>query len=90
MVGAGRRSAASSSAPTAGARGTTPAWRSATASTAGARWSYDWDAGEPGDYELCVRATDGAGNAQPLDSAETWNQGGYAVNAVQRVAVRVT
>jgi sulfane dehydrogenase subunit SoxC len=53
-------------------------------------WSYDWDAREPGEYELCVRATDSAGNAQPLDSAETWNQGGYAVNAVQRVTVRVT
>jgi sulfane dehydrogenase subunit SoxC len=53
-------------------------------------WSYDWDAGEPGDYELCVRATDSAGAVQPLDCAATWNQGGYAVNAVQRVAVRVT
>jgi sulfane dehydrogenase subunit SoxC len=52
-------------------------------------WSYDWDAAEPGDYELCVRATDSAGNVQPLDGAEAWNQGGYAVNAVQRVAVRV-
>ena len=53
-------------------------------------WSYDWDAGEPGDHELCVRATDAPGNAQPLDSAATWNQGGYGVNAVQRVAVRVS
>ena len=56
------------------------------------RW-YDAsriDAREPGDYELCVRATDSAGHTQPLLGAETWNQGGYAVNAVQRVAVRVT
>ena len=52
-------------------------------------WSYEWDVEAPGDYELCVRATDAAGNAQPLDSTETWNQGGYGVNAVQRVAVRV-
>jgi sulfane dehydrogenase subunit SoxC len=52
-------------------------------------WSCDWDA-EPGDHELCVRATDRAGNAQPLDSAAAWNQGGYGVNAVQRVPVRVT
>ena len=52
-------------------------------------WSCEWDAGEPGDYELCVRATDAAGNTQPLDVAETWNQGGYAVNAVQRVRVSV-
>ena len=53
-------------------------------------WSYEWEPGEPGDYELCVRATDSAGNVQPLDSVEAWNQGGYGVNAVQRVPVRVT
>jgi DMSO/TMAO reductase YedYZ molybdopterin-dependent catalytic subunit len=53
-------------------------------------WGCTWDAGEPGDYELCVRATDAAGNTQPLDVADTWNQGGYAVNAVQRVHVRVS
>jgi sulfane dehydrogenase subunit SoxC len=52
-------------------------------------WSYTWDTSEPGDYELCVRATDAAGNTQPRDVADAWNQGGYAVNAVQRVAVRV-
>ncbi len=54
------------------------------------RWSYEWDARDPGDHELCVRATDADGNVQPLESAETWNQGGYGVNAVQRVAVRVS
>jgi DMSO/TMAO reductase YedYZ molybdopterin-dependent catalytic subunit len=53
-------------------------------------WSYEWHADEPGDYELCVRATDAAGNVQPLDSSEAWNQGGYGVNAVQRVPVRVS
>lgn len=52
-------------------------------------WSYEWEA-RPGDHELCVRATDAAGNTQPLKAAEVWNQGGYAVNAVQRVAVRVS
>jgi DMSO/TMAO reductase YedYZ molybdopterin-dependent catalytic subunit len=52
-------------------------------------WSYDWDAA-PGDHELCVRATDAAGEAQPLETSATWNQGGYGVNAVQRVAVRVS
>ena len=52
-------------------------------------WSHEWDASEPGDYELCVRATDAAGNTQPLDAADAWNHGGYAVNAVQRVPVRV-
>ncbi len=53
-------------------------------------WSYEWDADEAGDYELCVRAADLVGNVQPLDSAAAWNLGGYGVNAVQRVAVRVT
>jgi DMSO/TMAO reductase YedYZ molybdopterin-dependent catalytic subunit len=52
-------------------------------------WSYLWDA-EPGVHELCVRATDAAGAVQPLDPAEAWNQGGYGVNAVQRLALRVT
>jgi DMSO/TMAO reductase YedYZ molybdopterin-dependent catalytic subunit len=52
-------------------------------------WSYEWDAGEPGDYELCARATDAEGNTQPLEAADAWNQGGYAVNAVQRVSVHV-
>jgi DMSO/TMAO reductase YedYZ molybdopterin-dependent catalytic subunit len=51
-------------------------------------WSLQWDA-TPGDHELCVRATDASGAAQPLESTATWNQGGYGVNAVQRVAVRV-
>jgi sulfane dehydrogenase subunit SoxC len=53
-------------------------------------WSYEWDASDAGEHELCARATDAAGNVQPLDSADAWNQGGYGVNAVQRVAVRVT
>lgn len=54
------------------------AWRS---------WSFDWDA-EPGDYELCCRARDAAGNEQPLQPP--WNVGGYANNAVQRLRVTVT
>jgi DMSO/TMAO reductase YedYZ molybdopterin-dependent catalytic subunit len=53
-------------------------------------WSYLWDAQEPGDYELCVRATDASGETQPLSAEEVWNWGGYGVNAVQRVPVRVT
>ena len=52
------------------------------------RWSCGWDA-RPGEYELCVRATDASGNTQPTDEAESWNQGGYGVNVVQRVAVVV-
>jgi sulfane dehydrogenase subunit SoxC len=54
------------------------AWRS---------WSYEWHAREPGEYELCVRATDATGRTQPLDAGEVWNYGGYGVNVVQRVPV---
>lgn len=50
------------------------------------RWEADWVA-QPGEHELCSRATDSAGNQQPL--APPWNLGGYANNAVQRVAVSV-
>jgi sulfane dehydrogenase subunit SoxC len=49
-------------------------------------WSYPWDA-RPGEFELCCRARDGAGNLQPDRPA--WNVGGYANNAVQRIAVTV-
>ncbi len=50
-------------------------------------WRFVWNAA-PGDYELCCRARDEAGNTQPLEPQ--WNVGGYANNAVQRVAVTVT
>jgi sulfane dehydrogenase subunit SoxC len=51
-----------------------------------APWSYDWDAPE-GEHELCVRARDATGRTQPHDPP--WNVGGYANNAIQRVAVTV-
>ncbi len=41
----------------------------------------------PGRHEFCSRATDATGRAQPLEAP--WNLGGYANNAVHRVAVRV-
>lgn len=50
-------------------------------------WEWHWDLREPGTYELCCRATDSAGNVQPLESP--WNLGGYANNEVQRVPVVV-
>ncbi len=50
-------------------------------------WSHRWDARRPGDYELCVRATDEGGNAQPI--TQSWNLEGVQNNAVQRVRVRV-
>jgi hypothetical protein len=51
-------------------------------------WSYVWDATKPGEYELTVRATDGASNVQPMDG--NWNREGVQNNAVQRVRVVVT
>jgi sulfane dehydrogenase subunit SoxC len=50
-------------------------------------WSFRWDA-RSGDYVVCSRARDEAGNEQPVDLP--WNLGGYANNAVQTVRVTVT
>jgi sulfane dehydrogenase subunit SoxC len=50
-------------------------------------WSFEWDA-PAGEHELRVRARDGSGREQPDEPA--WNVGGYANNAVQRIAVTVT
>jgi DMSO/TMAO reductase YedYZ molybdopterin-dependent catalytic subunit len=50
-------------------------------------WSYDWDASEPGGYEVCSRATDAQGNAQPQTAP--WNLKGYANNAVELIPVTV-
>jgi DMSO/TMAO reductase YedYZ molybdopterin-dependent catalytic subunit len=47
-------------------------------------WSFAWDA-VPGEHVLCCRATDEAGESQPLEPV--WNLGGYENNAVQRVLV---
>jgi DMSO/TMAO reductase YedYZ molybdopterin-dependent catalytic subunit len=58
----------------------------ASAPWAWAGWTFEWEA-TPGGYELCSRATDAAGNTQPLETP--WNTGGYANNAVQRVPVTV-
>jgi len=49
-------------------------------------WRFDWDA-QPGEHVLCSRATDAAGNSQPLEAA--WNLKGYANNAVERIPVVV-
>ncbi len=53
------------------------AWRS---------WTFVWEA-TPGDHELAVRATDAAGNVQPL--GEPWNHHGLSNNSAQRVRVTV-
>ncbi len=51
-------------------------------------WTYEWDATRPGDYELSVRATDGAGNVQPTE--QSWSREGVQNNSVQRIRVVVT
>jgi DMSO/TMAO reductase YedYZ molybdopterin-dependent catalytic subunit len=47
-------------------------------------WRFEWDA-PPGEHVLCSRATDAAGNVQPLEPP--WNLKGYANNAVERIPV---
>lgn len=50
-------------------------------------WTFEWQA-TPGTHDLCSRATDSAGNTQPLDIP--WNVGGYMNNAVQHIPVTVS
>ncbi|MDP9868897.1 MULTISPECIES: sulfite oxidase [Streptosporangium] len=50
-------------------------------------WRWTWHAREPGRYDLCVRASDAAGNVQPVE--QPWNRQGMASNQVQRVPVLV-
>jgi DMSO/TMAO reductase YedYZ molybdopterin-dependent catalytic subunit len=49
-------------------------------------WRCDWDA-PLGEHVIASRATDAAGNTQPLDPP--WNLKGYANNAVERIRVVV-
>jgi DMSO/TMAO reductase YedYZ molybdopterin-dependent catalytic subunit len=49
-------------------------------------WSFGWDA-TMGEHELACRATDAAGNAQPLE--QPWNYQGMGNNLVQRITVTV-
>jgi DMSO/TMAO reductase YedYZ molybdopterin-dependent catalytic subunit len=49
-------------------------------------WRRVWHA-RPGDHELSCRATDAAGNVQPLE--QPWNHQGMGNNLVQRIAVTV-
>ena len=46
------------------------------------RWSA-----RPGQHELVVRATDDAGNVQPM--TQPWNHHGLSNNLVQRIPVLV-
>ncbi|HYL37619.1 MAG TPA: molybdopterin-dependent oxidoreductase [Bryobacteraceae bacterium] len=50
-------------------------------------WEFDWNAAREGRYVIMARATNGAGQTQPLEPA--WNPSGYLWNAVQRIDVEV-
>ncbi|WP_338111659.1 sulfite oxidase [Paenibacillus aceris] len=51
------------------------------------RWCLKWDLTKPGTYDICVRATDAAGNVQP--ELADWNLNGYGYNAIQKIRVYV-
>jgi DMSO/TMAO reductase YedYZ molybdopterin-dependent catalytic subunit len=50
------------------------------------RFDFEWDA-KPGRHRLSARASDGAGNTQPVEPR--WNRGGFANNLVQQIDVLV-
>jgi len=50
-------------------------------------WSYDWKAGQSGDYTIQSRATDSLGRTQPTTAV--WNPSGYLYNAVDQVKIHV-
>jgi DMSO/TMAO reductase YedYZ molybdopterin-dependent catalytic subunit len=50
-------------------------------------WSYTWNASTPGQYTLCCRAHDSAGNVQPFE--QFWTARGMGNNMVQQVPVQV-
>ena len=51
-----------------------------------ARWKFTWQA-RAGEHELACRATDAAGNVQPLEPP--WDLSGFGNNGVQRIHVTV-
>jgi len=50
-------------------------------------WSLEWTPPGPGRFQIVSRATDAAGNRQPLEPLR--NTQGYGNNVVQRIAVHV-
>ncbi len=66
-------------------------WRDATvepgADYGASPWCLVWQPDAPGRYTLRARATDGAGNVQPL--SHQWNRLGYGNNSVHAVVVSV-
>lgn len=52
------------------------------------QWHITWTPPATGHYTLACRATDQAGNVQPMRTK--WNTGGYVINGVRPVCVTVT
>ena len=52
-------------------------------------WRIQWQVSGPGEYVLSSRATDTAGNIQPLSSASIWNRQGMGGNVIERIQVIV-
>ncbi len=48
-------------------------------------WSVNWTPPQPGYYTILSRATDSAGNIQPV--VATWNPSGYLYNAIDQIGV---
>ncbi len=51
-------------------------------------WHFVWNPSNKGAYEIIVRATDDAGNTQPLQPV--WNKRGFGNNVVERIRVTLT
>ncbi len=51
------------------------------------QWNFAWSPESSGHYTLVARATDEAGNAQPMETR--WNSLGYIINGVRPVCVEV-
>jgi DMSO/TMAO reductase YedYZ molybdopterin-dependent catalytic subunit len=50
-------------------------------------WTFTWNANRRGEHIVSSRATDSAGNVQPI--RDFWNQQGMAQNGVERIGVMV-
>jgi len=50
-------------------------------------WKFGWTPPKPGYYTILSRATDSAGNVQPV--VAEWNPSGYLYNAIDRVGITV-
>lgn len=52
-------------------------------------WRAVWRNATPGEHILVCRATDSAGNVQPLHPNDRWNRQGMGGNVVEKIPVRV-